>query len=399
MFADKYLQKNNRFPLIQSPPDTNCGIIVVIPCFREPDILLTLESLNLCDLPTQKVEVIVLINHSEVAPVEVKTYNLKTKKEVDNWIVNHKNESLSFYAVGPIELQKKWAGVGLARKSGMDEALWRFNSLQKPNGIIVSLDSDTLVAKNYLVEIEKHFKLNPGNVGITISFEHQTKDVNEKLVEGILLYEKYLLYYKKALNFAGYPHAMFTVGSAFAVTAESYVKRGGMTRRQAGEDFYFLQTLALIGKVGELTSTRVYPSARVSNRVPFGTGPIMGKWQNGEEDLTKAYNFKAFQDLKCFFDITDQFYKIDEKQFEQIISVLPESIFEFIKFDIFWNEILELNGNSSSLKSFETRFYHRFNAFKVLKFLNFCHEHYYKKEDLNQQFLRLNNEKIKTYET
>ena len=66
---------------------------------------------------------------------------------------------------------------------------------------------------------------------------------------------------------------MFTIGSAFAVTANAYIKRGGMTRSQAGEDFYFLQTLAQIGTVGEITTTKVYPSARLSDRIPFGTGP------------------------------------------------------------------------------------------------------------------------------
>src|SRR5665811_1903530 len=100
MFADKYLQKNNRFPLITTTPDTECGIIVVIPCFREPDILLTLDSLNDCVLPVQKTEVIILINHSEVASEEIKAYNLNTKKEIEDWISNHKKENITFYAVG-----------------------------------------------------------------------------------------------------------------------------------------------------------------------------------------------------------------------------------------------------------------------------------------------------------
>lgn len=390
MFADNYLQKNSRVPLIQAPPVADCGIIVVIPCFREPDILLTLESLNLCDLPVHTVEVIVLINHSEVASEEIKEYNLKTKKEVEEWISNHKKEGLTFYVLGPVELQKKWAGVGLARKSGMDEALSRFNSLQKPKGIIVSLDADTLVKKNYLLKIEKHFNQYPGDVGVTISFEHQTNGLDKNELEGILLYEKYLVYYKKALEFVGYPYAMFTVGSAFAVTAESYVKRGGMTRRQAGEDFYFLQNLALIGRVGELTSTKVYPSARVSNRVPFGTGPIMGKWKNGEEDLTKTYNLQAFIDLKQFFDLVEKLFKIDENGFHEITEKLPNTIRQFIQTDNFWKEIEDLNQNCSSLKSFRTRFFHKFNAFKILKYLNFAHENDYKKEDLEVQFQALN---------
>ena len=390
MFADKYLQKNNRIQLIQTPPAENCGIIVVIPCFHEPDILLTLESLNQCKLPKQKVEVIVLINHSEVASNELKKYNLDTKKEIEKWILNNINQGITFYVQGPVELQKKWAGVGLARKSGMDEALLRFNVLKKPGGIIVSLDSDTLVAKNYLVEIENHFIKNPNNIGATISFRHQTAGLNEKQLQGILLYEKYLLYYKNALSFVGYPNPLFTVGSAFAVTASGYFKRGGMTRRQAGEDFYFLQTLAQIGTIGEILNTSVYPSARLSDRIPFGTGPTLVKWMNGEADLTKTYNIQAFIDLKMFFDLVEKLFLADESSYLKMISTLPESIGEFLIQDSFWIEIEDLNKNCSSYKSFQMRFFHKFNAFKILKFINFAHEIFYEKADLETQFQTLN---------
>lgn len=385
MFANKYLEKNNRTPLIAAAPGVDCGMRIVIPCFVEPDIILTLESLNSCDLPQSLVEVIILINHSEVTSDEIKQFNFSTKAKVESWISGNKNRKLDFFVIGPVELQKKWAGVGLARKRGMDEAVLRFNYSDKTNGIIVSLDSDTLVEKNYLVEIERHFQQNPKNVGATISFHHQTNDLNEMQREGILLYEKYLEYYKDALSFTGFPYSMFTVGSAFAVTADAYIKCGGMSRRQAGEDFYFLQNLVQIGKVGEITSTRVFPSARLSDRVPFGTGNAMQKWMSGEEDLTKAYNFNAFIDLKTFFDLTEILFKIDENRFNELIQKLPESILQFITEDNFWAELNDLNQNCSSLKSFQIRFYHRFNAFKIMKFLNFAHENYYEKADLKEQ--------------
>ena len=389
MFADKYLQKQNRKTLITAIPNKGVGIIIVIPCFREPDILQTLESLNSCYLPNQNVEVIVLLNHSEIASDEIKEFNNKTKIELKNWHSKQKNERLKFYIVGPVELQKKWAGAGLARKNGMDEAVWRFNYLQKPNGIIVSLDADTLVAKNYLTEIEKHFEQNPKNVGATISFKHQTAGLAQKQLEGILLYEKYLEYYKDALDFTGYPYSMFTIGSAFAVTANSYVKRGGMNRRQAGEDFYFLQNLVQQGKIGEIKNTKVYPSARLSNRVPFGTGPILQKWMNGEEDLNLTYNFNAFADLKELFKIKEKFFKIDEKEYNQLIFDLPDSIQQFLIVDKFWNELFDLNNNCSTIKTFQNRFFQKFNAFKILKYLNFAHEHFYEKADLINQIEKL----------
>lgn len=389
MFADKYLQKQNKLALIEKSPDSDLGIVVLIPCFREPHILLTLQSLLQCNLPLQKVEIIVLINHSEIASNEIKNYNRQTKKEIDNWIVSNNIGNFSFFAIGPVELPKKWAGVGLARKSGMDEALRRFNMINKPDGIIVSLDADTLVSPNYLVEIEKHFIRYPKNVGATISFQHQTGGLEEKQLQGILLYEKYLLYYKNALRFIGYPNPMFTVGSAFTVTAESYVKRGGMTRRKAGEDFYFLQTLAQLGNVGEITTASVFPSARLSNRIPFGTGPALAKWMNNEIDLTKTYNFQAFIDLKCFFDIRSKLYQENEVGYKKHLSFLPESLSDFLTYDNFWIELDDLNRNCSTTESFQSRFFQKFNAFKILKYLNFSHEKYYEKADLETQFILL----------
>ncbi len=392
MFADKYLQKQNRGVLIERPPDNNVGISVVIPCFREPEIVATLKSLAKCTVPSCIVEVVVLINHSETAPPATKEYNHKTKIEIENWIANCKNRHVHYYAIGPLELKKKWAGAGLARKNGMDEAVRRFNLQGKTNGIIVSLDADTLVAKNYLVEIENHFKLNPADVGATISFEHQTSGLDNRQLEGIRLYEKYLGYYKNALQFTGYPYSMFTVGSAFAVTAEAYVKRGGMNRRQAGEDFYFLQNLVQIGNVGEITTTKVFPSARLSDRVPFGTGPVLQKWMAGNEDLTKTFNLQAFIDLKQFFDIKEKFFAIDEQAFQRLVEVLPSPVKKFLTENNFREEIDNLNKNCSTIATFGNRFFYLFNAFKILKFLNYAHTHFYNKVDLISQIAKLNKE-------
>jgi hypothetical protein len=392
MFATEYLKKNNRSALIESAIEPEVSISVVIPCFREPDIIETLNSLKDCILPNCRTEVIIVINHPENSPDEIKNFNIKTKLEIDNWINANNSRQLHFYAVGPVEFGKKWAGAGLARKTGMDEAVLRFNQTGKKSGIIVSIDADTVVDKNYLVEIEKHFANNPSHVGATISFEHQKTGLDAKHHEGIKLYEQYLHYYKNALKFAGYPNSMFTIGSAFAVTAEAYVKRGGMNRRQAGEDFYFLQNLAQIGIIGEITTTRVHPSARLSDRVPFGTGPILQKWIDGAEDLTKTFNFEAFTDLKILFNNRYLFFGSNEDQLIDVFSTFPKPVYEFLIKDEFIKEIDDLNKNCSNLKSFNARFYQKFNAFKILKFLNFTHEKHYKKADLKEQIHKFENQ-------
>lgn len=389
MFATEYLLKNNRTALIDTAPDPEVSIIVVIPCFREPDILATLESLRNCVQPKCHTEVVILLNHPENTLPETKAFNQHTKREIDKWIKYNSKEECCFYVIGPVELRKKRAGAGLARKTGMDEAVLRFNQTGKKSGIIVSLDADTLVEKNYFTEIEKHFFNNPKQVGATISFEHQKNGLDKKHLEGIILYEQYLHYYRDALKFTGYPNPIITIGSAFAVTAEAYVKRGGMNRRQAGEDFYFLQNLAQIGTIGEITTTCVYPSARLSDRVPFGTGPVLQKWIDGNEGLSKTYNFDAFIDLKLLFDNRESFFRMEKEHFKSIFNVLPKPVQDFLLVDNFMQEIEDLNKNCSNLKSFNSRFFQKFNAFKILKFLNFAHEKYYSMADLHEQIEKL----------
>lgn len=385
MFANKYLQKNNVKTRIQINPNSDCGLIIVIPCLNEPDIEQTLNSVVSCHPADFATEVIVVINHSEVSSEEIKIQNERTKLEIDNWIVNHQKERIKFYVIGPVEFPKKWAGAGLARKLGMDEAVRRFNLLEKSDGIIISLDADTIVDRNYLVEIENHFRKNQKQVGATISFQHGTEGLSPKHLEGILLYESYMRYYKSALEFIGYPNPMFTVGSAFAVLAEAYVKRGGMNRRQAGEDFYFLQNLVQLGPVGEITTTKVYPSARISDRVPFGTGPILKKWMDGEEDLTLTYEFQAFANLKLFFEVKDTLYKSTKDEYFQLISQFPAPVNKFLIDDNFWLEVDDLNKNCATLSAFQNRFFQKFNAFKILKYLNFVHTGFYKKKNLEEQ--------------
>ena len=158
MFADKYLAKNQNTTLIPEEIDAETGIIVVIPCLREPDVLQTLNSLKNCQTPKSTAEVIIVVNHSESAEEATKEFNRNSVEEMKQWINGNKVDGIRFYVLGPLQLRKKWAGAGLARKYGMDEAVRRFNQIDKKDGIIVSLDADSLVEPNYLLEIEKHFE-------------------------------------------------------------------------------------------------------------------------------------------------------------------------------------------------------------------------------------------------
>ncbi len=380
MFANSYFSKSNSFrAYVTEPVDCSTGMIVVIPCLMEPDILETLRSLQECQPVEGITEVMLLVNESESCSTEVSDFNLQTLSSVKGWLEQNRMNKLRIFPIGPVRFPAKWAGVGLARKAGMDEALYRFNQLNNPDGIIVSLDADTVVESNYLVALEAYFNTHPEDAGATIRFSHRTEGMPDRQVKGIRLYEQYMYYYKHALDYAGYPHALYTIGSAFAVRAAAYMKRGGMTRRKAGEDFYFLQTLTQSGHVGEIESTCVYPSARVSQRVPFGTGPAMKKWMDGSDELEVTFNLQAFTDLKFLFSERELFYRSMGENLSGLVKSLPEPVCAFISEEGLTEDILQLSMNCGRAEIFNTRFFQLFNAFRILKFLNFSHPRFYDK--------------------
>ena len=377
-FADQYLSKQDtRYAFSVNNIEFNAKMVVVIPCYDEPNIAQTLLSLFNCLQPDCNVLVVVVINHSENSPDAVKLQNAKTYNEIQQ-LKTISPTWLLVEVLQALDMPHKHAGVGWARKIGMDFAISVFNNFDCPNGTIVSLDADTLVANNYFRVISDYFKLNSKNIGATLYFEHVID--NEKLENAVVLYELYMRYYKKALSFTGFPFSLYTIGSAFCVKAKAYVAQGGMNRRKAGEDFYFLHKLVQLGPIGEINGTAVYPSGRVSNRVPFGTGPAIEKYivENSGADLTYP--------LESILALTDIFKHIGLMYNKLLFSVNDltnnQVLKAFLIETAFVDELCALRNNCGTINSFTKRFYHFFNAFKILKWLNYAIDSTYVKSNV-----------------
>lgn len=395
-FARRYIERNiSQEPFIPEPPAPDLAMVVVIPACCEPDLLHTIDSLSRCTSPNGSVEVVALINEAEDCSVEIRHQNDRSLADLVAWKSRNPQALFNLYPIRPRPFPTKHGGAGLARKTGMDEAIRRFQQVDHPAGILVSLDADTLVEPNYLVEIERCFASDQQPVGATIRFKHRLDEIaDERHLAGMQLYEKYLHYYKQALAFTGFPYAIYTVGSAFAVRADAYVKQGGMSKRQAGEDFYFLHKLTQVGTVAEINSTCVYPSARLSDRVPFGTGPALQKWVDGDDRLLQTYCFQSFLDLKNFLELLPHFYKTTVCWPDLEKLTVSDAVRRFLIEDRFPESLAEINKNSSSFKTFEKRFYQYFNAFKILKFQNFSHPRFYAFQDLEEAFSQLKEAKV-----
>jgi hypothetical protein len=284
-------------------------------------------------------------------------------------------------------LPKKKSGVGVARKIGFDEALRRFSFLNKPNGIMVSLDADTLVQSNYLQEIYINFK-NNNLKAANIYFEHPINGqlYPQEIYEAIKIYESYLRYYVQALRYAGFPHSYHTVGSAFCVRADIYAQQGGMVTNMSGEDFYFLNKVIPLGNFSEINSTCVIPSPRITDRVIFGTGVAVNQIINNFNFTFPTYKFSAFETLKDFFSKIDLLYKF-EKLYKNIIS--NKILLDYLNVNNFEKTIAEINRNTKSLESFRKRFFRWFDAFRVIKFLNFAHQNFFTKNCVKEEAPKL----------
>lgn len=381
MFANQYILKNIVYPeFIEAEVSAQVALIVMIPCLNEPEIIQTLESLWSCESINSHIEVVVVVNESEASSPEVKQFNELNYNWLLNWKKNNDRTDLIVHPIYARAVAAKHAGAGMARKIGMDEVVRRFNHLNQPDGIIVSLDADCLVSPNYFKEIEKVFR-NKSCFAATLNFKHRIEEISDpKLKQGIWFYENYLHYYKRALDYTGFPNSIYTIGSAFAVRAGAYVKQGGMNRRQAGEDFYFLNKLTNLGKLTEIEDAFVYPSARVSDRVPFGTGAAMTKWMCDTDDLALTYNFSAFLDLKILFDRVDNLYQITDV--DEFIKDLPLSLQDYLPLISFQEKIKEIRQNSASLSSFRKRFFQFFDGLVILRFLNLAHQKFYPQQNL-----------------
>jgi len=363
-------------------------MIVVIPCYKEPEINQTIQSLFNCKRGDFPVEIILLINSYRIDRDEILSVNRESYRQMKDFASTHNSSTFFLTPVLIENLPGHQTGAGLPRKLGMEEAIRHFHGDKK--GIIVSLDADCLVAPNYLTEINRNFK-EYRLYSATIEFHHPVEhlDVSDPLRIATANYEHYLRYYRQALEFCGYPYPYFTIGSAFAVTAETYLKAGGMGKQQSGEDFYFLQKVFPLGRTRFIDTTCVYPAARTSDRVPFGTGPALQKMLV-ENQLSKfTFQVEAFVTLKVFFEKIDLFYDKMQEEVENRIGDLPEYLLLFLKSDDFLSKIDEINRHTASLSNFRKRFFSYFNAFKILKYLNFVHPAYFDWADVRDQYALL----------
>lgn len=190
-------------------------------------------------------------------------------------------------------------GVGLARKIGTDVALALYAAGQLADPWLHHTDADALLPADYFA---RTLALPRSVVAAVYPFVH-TAATDDAVGEAARRYEISLRYYVLGLRHAGSPYAFHTIGSTVAVRAEAYAQVRGVPKRDAAEDFYFLDKLRKVGTVVSLSGAPLILSGRVSQRVPFGTGKAIWRLVSGDLPALRLYHPATFDYLRAWLQI------------------------------------------------------------------------------------------------
>lgn len=394
-------------------PDQNFSQVVVIPAYAEKDLLFrTLASLavNVPDA-LENSFILCVVNHKEDSPASVMENNkitmaylnalirrksLKTfqlTKDVTALLqcISDSKMKLEYIdaASRGYEIPRNTGGVGMARKIGMDMALRLLEKNAPQNGAIVSLDADTLVEPNYLSVVRDYFRKNVKTA--IMAYAHQMPE-NPAEQAAICCYEIFLRYWVLGLRYAKSPWAFHSIGSTMAVAPQSYLAVRGMNKRAAGEDFYFLNKLAKVGRIDYIRETCVHPSARVSTRVPFGTGKRIERFLAG--DAAKEYYLYDPQIFSILSGWLSLVHRMIDRDVDDILMeakrIHPalKAFLEEARFPLRWSAI---RRNTKDQETLLNHFHVWFDGFRTLKMINYFSRVAYPPVDMFSALKRIFN--------
>lgn len=368
IYAEPESRQLTAFPNIQLDHS------LVIPCFRETPAFA--ERLQSSLMTEQKILGIVVINQP---PGPVDPLNKNLLHYFCQLGIAWQSAGLTLFRAATGEsywlvvdrfsdglcINKK-LGVGLARKIGCDIAVQLIEKGVCGNKWVYTSDADAHLPQNYFTP----FATTGNSSAAVFATKHTaTSATLPSVLAATQLYEQALGYYVRGLTWAGSPYNFPTIGSAMAVCARAYCQARGFPKRSGGEDFYLLNKLAKLGSVARVNSVCVEIEARVSDRVPFGTGPAVEKILALENPADFTYYApEVFTALKSWMERIPNIWPALQSRNDPlqglhsgIVAILAESGIATL-----WEHLLK---QVNSAPKCEAAVHHWFDAFRTLKFI------------------------------
>ena len=251
--------------------------------------------------------------------------------------------------------QGKKTGVGWARKTLFNKILGH----ARAEDILVSLDADTRVRPGYIESLLRSFGEHPEWPALAVPYYHHLSGV-EAMDRAMLRYELYMRNYAVNMLLTDTPYQYTALGSAIAMRVGDLRKIGGITPYQSGEDFYLLQKFCKMAPVGTVNDELVYPATRISDRVPFGTGPAIRQGMEGTDTPYPIFHHQLWEPVRETMALLPKLYHEDcHNDFLDFLKMI------FQETDL-WGPIRK---NAKDLPHFIHAFHEKADGLRILQYV------------------------------
>jgi len=258
-------------------------------------------------------------------------------------------------------------GVGQARKIAADVAVQLIHSGIVKQPWIFSTDADVQLPENYFEVVQA---VNPTEVSaVCLPFEHKTDQQPWALQQH--LYDFKLYYYQAGIRFAGAAYDYIPLGSTLVVSALAYAQVRGFPMRNGAEDFYILNKLAKLGRIEQPQQPLIDIESRLSERVPFGTGPAVRTLL----DASDALQYPLYYHPQCFYHLK-QWYVFLQDYWQQRQLPEDEVLMELIEFFNLQQVLNKTLPHIRTKKRWQQFVHEWLDAFRLLKSVHFLCERY-----------------------
>ncbi|MCA9508623.1 MAG: hypothetical protein KC505_09395 [Myxococcales bacterium] len=351
--------------------------VLVIPAFKESDEFIK-NLIHIKQCIRGSILLVVVFNQPDDCSEDERVINQNCLSALKSCQELEKTSTFEVVILGPYELARS-KGVGLARKIGADFALRLIEEKIIATPIIFCSDADALLPRDYFERAKKSFCKE--NSAYVYNFFHHRPECQQHAL-AIELYEQRLDAYVAGLSLAKSPYAFHSIGSTIAISAEHYAMVRGFPPIAAGEDFYILNKLKKTGHVRNLNGDPIILSARVSDRVAFGTGPAMAKiLKSDPKSAPLFYDERVFELLGQFLKEVERALLDGDLELNKVFSKEIELAFEHVGASKIKKNLKQRKNEHDRLKSFHDYF----DALRTLRFVHYLRDNYFPNRNFYDQ--------------
>ena len=276
------MPKDRYQPLIPEPPEPRMKACVVVPARNEEELLPSAlhalaEQKRLDGRPLDHAtyEVLVLVNNSTDRSVDVAKSFQRLYKGLRLYVIERNFDDAHSH-------------IGHVRRSLMDEACARLETVAVHGGCILSTDADTRVAPNWicrnLEELDKGVDAVGGRIVVPPCEQDACLDLRtQTLYRYDELYARLVCWVEDCWDSEAHdpwPRHHHHFGGSLALTPNAYKGVGRLPPRR------FLEDVALYDafrrhdlRIRHANTVRVFSSARVQGRIRWGLSRRLRDWQ------------------------------------------------------------------------------------------------------------------------